>query len=483
MQKSFQIRILSFLFLLLIACQEEPPLTAVGPVPTPRQTDWQALEYYGFIHFNMNTFTNKEWGYGDEKPSQFNPTALDTDQWARIMKTAGMKGIIITAKHHDGFCLWPSAYTEHSVKNSPWRGGKGDLIQELSASCKKYGLKLGIYLSPWDRNHAAYGSPEYISYFRNQLTELLTQYGPIFEVWFDGANGGDGYYGGAKEERRVDKKKYYDWPKTHALVRKLQPNAVMFSDAGPDIRWVGNEKGYAAETTWSPIYRDSVYGGMPDFHRFASGQENGTHWIPTETDVSIRPGWYYHPEEDNQVKSLDKLVDIYYNSIGLNSSLLLNIPVDNRGLIHENDAEKLLQLGTYVETTFDENILSNAHALSEQTRSGFSASALLDGNLETYWAAKDQADAVNLTLRLENPQKANVFEVREFLPYGQRIKGFELEVLADGLWKKIKVGTTVGSKRLIRFDTATIEALRFTITETKAAPLITEMGLYLEAEI
>jgi len=483
MQKAVQIKILSILILMLLGCQQEAPLTPVGPVPTPRQTDWQALEYYGFIHFNMNTFTNKEWGYGDEKPSQFNPTALDTDQWARIMKAAGMKGIIITAKHHDGFCLWPSAYTEHSVKNSPWRGGEGDLIQELSASCQKFGLQLGIYLSPWDRNHAAYGSPEYITYFRNQLTELLTQYGPIFEVWFDGANGGDGYYGGANEERRVDKKNYYDWANTYALVRKLQPNAVMFSDAGPDIRWVGNEKGYAAETTWSPIYRDSVYGGMPDFHRFASGQQNGTHWIPTETDVSIRPGWYYHPEEDDQVKSLDKLVDIYYNSIGLNSSLLLNIPVDNRGLIHENDAEKLLQLGAYVEATFAENILANAHVSSEQSRSGLSASAILDGDIETYWAAKDQADPVSLTVKLKNPEQANVFEVREFLPYGQRIKGFELEVLVDGIWKKVKEGTTVGNKRLIRFETATIEALRFTITEAKAAPVITEMGLYLEAEI
>ena len=234
----------------------EAPLKPVCPNPNAHQSAWQDLEYYAFIHFNMNTFTNKEWGYGDEKPIQFNPSQLETGQWAKVIKQAGMKGIIITAKHHDGFALWPSKYTDHSVKNSLWRDGKGDLIDELSKSCKDYGLKLGIYISPWDRNHPDYGKPEYVSYFRNQLRELLTQYGEIFEVWFDGANGGDGYYGGANEIRKVDKKTYYDWPKTIQIVRDLQPKAVIFSDAGPDIRWVGNEKGYANETTWSPIYRD-----------------------------------------------------------------------------------------------------------------------------------------------------------------------------------------------------------------------------------
>ncbi len=233
-------------------------ITPINPIPTKRQINWQQMEYYAFIHFNMNTFTNKEWGYGDESPATFNPIELDTDQWARIIKEAGMKGIILTAKHHDGFCLWPSTFTEHSVKNSPWREGKGDLINELSLSCKKYDLKLGIYLSPWDRNHYAYGKSEYINYFRGQLKELLSNYGEIFEVWFDGANGGDGYYGGANEIRHVDKKTYYDWTNTYEIVRQLQPNAVIFSDAGPDIRWVGNEKGYANETTWSNLYRDSV---------------------------------------------------------------------------------------------------------------------------------------------------------------------------------------------------------------------------------
>ena len=472
-----------FLFLLNFSCQQENSITPIEPVPTPRQEAWQALEYYGFIHFNMNTFTNKEWGYGDEQPSQFNPKALDTDQWARIIKEAGMKGIIITAKHHDGFCLWPSAFTEHSVKNSPWREGKGDLIKELAASCRKFGLKLGIYLSPWDRNHASYGTAEYITYFRNQLTELLTNYGPIFEVWFDGANGGDGYYGGANEERRVDKKSYYDWPTTHELVRKWQPQAVIFSDAGPDIRWVGNEKGYAAETTWSPIFRDSVYGGMPDFHRFSKGQENGTHWIPTETDVSIRPGWYYHPEEDNQVKSIEKLVDIYFNSVGLNSSLLLNIPVDDRGLIHENDEEKLLQLGAFIEEAFNQNVLKEGKVNSVLPQSSYDPLNLIDGDPETYWASNKNSKPAVITLSPQSPQKATIFEIREHLPFGQRVKAFQLELKTNGEWKTIKQGTTIGNKRLIRFDPIEVEALRFTIFESKASPVISVIGLYLEPKL
>ena len=262
---------------------------------------------------------------------------------------------------------WPSAYTDHSVKNSKWRNGKADIIKDLAESCKKYNLKFGVYLSPWDRNHMDYGTTKYINYFRNQLKELLTNYGDIFEVWFDGANGGDGYYGGANEVRKVDKKNYYDWENTVKIVRELQPDAVVFSDAGPDIRWVGNEKGYANQTTWSPILKDSLYPGMLNFNKFSAGQENGTHWIPTETDVSIRPGWYYHPEQDNQVKTVEKLIDIYFNSVGLNSALLLNIPVDTRGLIHENDEASLRGLNNYIQTTFDKNLAKNRGGLGVKT--------------------------------------------------------------------------------------------------------------------
>ena len=480
-QKLFQVAL--FIFLIGGCTSVEPPLEPVKPLPNAYQLAWQQLEYYAFIHFNMNTFTNKEWGYGDEKPSQFNPTELDTRQWARVAKEAGMKGIIITAKHHDGFCLWPSEFTEHSVKNSPWREGKGDLIRELAEACKEYDLKLGIYLSPWDRNHPDYGTPEYITYFRNQLRELLSEYGEIFEVWFDGANGGDGYYGGANEERRVDKKSYYDWPTTVKLVRRLQPQAVIFSDAGPDIRWVGNEKGYANETTWSPIYRDSVYGGMPDFQKFASGQEQGTHWIPTETDVSIRPGWYYHPEQDDQVKSLSKLVDIYYNSIGLNSSLLLNLPVDTRGLVHENEVANLNALAAFLKKTFSKNYVEEQRLKTSSTAVNFSESALIDKDLETYWVSKFSDKKPTITLYLEAPKSVNTFMIQEYLPMGQRIKSFTLEVLEKGVWKQAYKGTTIGNKRLVRFPTQVVEGIRFTVTDAKAQVVLSNMGLFKAPEL
>jgi len=470
--------------LIFLSCTSSPTrIATVGPSPTTHQLEWQKLEYYAFIHFNMNTFTNKEWGYGDEKPEQFNPSELDTRQWARVAKESGMKGIIITAKHHDGFALWPSDYTEHSVKNSPWREGKGDLIRELSEACKEYGLKLGIYLSPWDRNHPAYGTPEYITYFRNQLKELLTEYGEIFEVWFDGANGGDGYYGGANEVRKVDKRKYYDWPTTIEMVRELQPQAVIFSDAGPDIRWVGNEKGYANETTWSPIFRDSVYGGMPDFQRFAAGQENGTHWIPTETDVSIRPGWYYHPEQDDQVKSLAKLVDIYYNSVGLNSSLLLNLPVDTRGLVHENDQASLYALAGFLKKTFERNFFLEQQVKTSSTEKGYSNTALIDQDIDTYWASNATDRTPTVEFQLEMPVEVNTFMIQEYLPLGQRIKSFSLEVLSAGEWKTVYEGTTIGNKRLVRFDTQTVEAVRFKVNESKAQVVLSNAGLYRAPEI
>jgi alpha-L-fucosidase len=465
--------LLVIILLIIISCENSQ--NVVNPIPTERQKIWQEMEYYAFIHFNMNTFTNMEWGFGDESPLAFNPSELDTDQWARIIKESGMKGIIITAKHHDGFSLWPSKYTEHSVKNSPWKNGKGDLIKDLEKSCKKYGLKLGVYLSPWDRNHPDYGTENYILYFRNQLTELLTNYGEIFEVWFDGANGGDGHYGGANEIRKVDKKTYYDWPNTHTIIRKLQPNAVIFSDAGPDIRWVGNEKGYASKTTWSNIYRDSLYGGMPDFYKFSSGQEFGTHFIPTETDVSIRPGWYYHPEEDDKVKSLDKLIDIYFNSIGLNSSLLLNIPVDKRGLIHENDAQRMLELNQFVKNTFKNNLIKKSN-LSFNNKS-HPINKIVDRDIDTFCSFKSNENNI-IDISLDTEKLVDVFEISENINLGQRIKEFIFEIKVNEKWVTIEKGTTIGKKRLIKFEPLTVKDLRFTIYDSKDIPLISEIGLY-----
>jgi alpha-L-fucosidase len=450
----------------------------INPVPTKRQLDWQQMEYYAFIHFNMNTFTNKEWGYGDESPSTFNPSELDTDQWAKIIHESGMKGIIITAKHHDGFSLWPSLYTEHSVKNSPWKNGKGDLIRDLMKSCKKYNLKLGVYLSPWDRNHPDYGKPEYLNYFRNQLSELLSNYGEIFEVWFDGANGGDGYYGGTNEIRHVDKKVYYQWEDTYKIVRNLQPNAVIFSDSGPDIRWVGNEKGYANETSWSNLYRDSVYTGMLDYNRFSAGQEFGTHWIPTETDVSIRPGWYYHSDQDSKVKSLDKLVDIYFNSVGLNSALLLNIPVDKRGLIHENDSLRLSELAKFLKSTFSNNLALEGKISTSSNNVKNYKKHINDNDTNTYWSSGNGDDKCKIEINFNKPINANVLKISEYIALGQRIKSFHFEIKSENEWKSIKTGTTIGNKRLIRFTSNDIDAIRITILETKGKPAISEIGFY-----
>jgi len=465
--------ILIIFFFILFSCDSN--YNIVEPIPSNRQKIWQEMEYYAFIHFNMNTFTNKEWGYGDESPSTFNPTSLDTNQWAEVIKNSGMKGIIITAKHHDGFALWPSNYTSHSVKNSPWKNGEGDLIKDLEKSCRKFGLKLGIYLSPWDRNHPDYGTKKYISYFRNQLTELLTNYGEIFEVWFDGANGGSGFYGGTNEIRKVDKKTYYDWENTHKIIRELQPNAVIFSDAGPDIRWVGNEKGYANKTTWSNIYKDSVYGGMPDYYKFSSGQENGSHFIPTETDVSIRPGWYYHPEEDDKVKSLEKLIDIYFNSVGLNSSLLLNIPVDNRGLIHENDTKRLYELNNYIRNTFSNNFFME----SKMYLNGMShpIDKLIDNKISTMCPFKTKLNNV-IEISLNENKIVDIFKISENINLGQRIKKFRLEALVNDTWVTIEEGTTIGSKRLIKFDPIEIKKLKFTIIDSKDIPIISEIGIY-----
>jgi alpha-L-fucosidase len=466
----------------LSSCDNTPPPEAVGPLPSERQLGWHELQFYAFVHFNMNTFTDMEWGFGSESPRLFNPTELDCRQWARVCKDAGMKGIILTAKHHDGFCLWPSEYTEHSVKNSPWKDGQGDVVRELADACKEYGLKLGIYLSPWDRNHADYGKPEYITYFRNQLTELLTNYGDVFEVWFDGANGGTGHYGGANEQRKIDNKTYYDWENTRKIVRELQPNAVMFSDAGPDVRWVGNEAGWAGETNWCMQKRDEFYPGYaPNLMHLTEGQIDGTHWVPAEVDVSIRPGWYYHQSEDHKVKSVKTLVDIYYNSIGRNASFLLNFPVDTRGLIHEKDVEQLMKLVEVVKQDFEMNLAGNIKVEADEVRgnsSKFSADNVIDGNPETYWTTDDNALSASLTLDFGEPITFNRFLAQEYILLGQRVKSFSIEGWNDNAWKIIDTQTTIGNKRILRFDNVTSSKLRLNILDSRACPAISNIEVY-----
>jgi len=466
----------------LLSCGEEvPPPEPVGPVPSDRQLAWHNMKYYAFVHFNMNTFTNMEWGTGGESPEQFNPTELDARQWARVAKEAGMTGLIITAKHHDGFCLWPTKTTEHSVKNSPWKNGKGDLIKDLSTACEEYGLKLGIYLSPWDRNHEDYGKPEYVADFHEQLRELLTDYGDVFEVWFDGANGGSGYYGGANETRKIDNKTYYEWEKTHAIVRELQPNAVIFSDGGPDIRWVGNEEGWANEKNWSIMRRDEIYPGWPRYVELRSGHEDGSHWLPAEVNTSIRPGWYYHPGEDHQVKSLEHLVKIYYESIGRNGNFLLNLPVDARGLVHEKDVEQLIALKKQIDKDFAMELAKGKKITASDVRGNnpdYEAGNSNDGKSETYWATNDGVTQGWLSVEFNEPTEVNRLLIQEYIPLGQRVQNFIVEAEVDDKWIELDQQTTIGHRRIIKFETVKATKIRVDFKEAKGPLAISNFELY-----
>ena len=439
------------------------------------------MEYYAFVHFNMNTFTNREWGTGGESPEQFNPSELDTHQWARVAKEAGMSGIIITAKHHDGFCLWPTKTTEHSVKNSPWKEGKGDLIKELSEACAAYGLKLGIYLSPWDRHDADYGKPEYVAKFHEQLRELLTDYGDVFEVWFDGANGGSGYYGGANETRKIDNKTYYEWDKTHAIVRELQPDAVIFSDGGPDIRWVGTEEGWANETNWSIMRRDEIYPGWPRYVELRSGHEDGTHWLPAEVNTSIRPGWYYHPGEDHQVKSLQRLVRTYYESIGRNGNFLLNLPVDDRGLVHEKDVEQLMALKAQIDADFATELAKGRKIDATNIRGNsidYTAENAIDGDSDSYWATDDGISSAQLTIAFDAPTAVNRLLLQEYIPLGQRVANFMVSAEVAGQWKEIDRQTTIGHRRILQFEPVMASKFRIDFKEAKGPLVISNIELY-----
>ena len=475
--------ICSCMLIVFSACQSNvAPPAAVLPVPNENHLRWHEQEQYAFIHFTVNTFTNKEWGYGDESPSIFNPTQFNAEQWATTIKEAGLKGIILTCKHHDGFCLWPSQYTEHSVKNSPFRDGKGDVVKEVSDACRRHGLFFGVYLSPWDRNHAEYATSEYITYYRNQITELLSNYGEISEVWFDGANGGDGYYGGAREIRRIDNRTYYDWPNTHAIVRKLAPKAVMFSDAGPDIRWCGNESGYAGETNWHTISIDTLYPGKSRINQLLNnGSEDGTSWVPAEVDVSIRRGWFYHEAEDNGVRTPDNLLKLYLESVGRGANLLLNLPPDTRGLIHENDVKALQEWKKLLDAIFATNLAANAKASADTYRGKskqYAPQNVTDGDKETYWATNDEVKTGSLTIDLKNPQKVSYITIQEYIKLGQRVKNFNVEVWKDNGWVNAATGTTIGYKRILPLGDIETSKIRINITDSKACPLISNVEVY-----
>lgn len=471
------------LLLFSMSCNRyvEPPAPLL-PVPTEEQLAWHEMEMNAFIHFTINTFTDLEWGMGNESPSLFNPLQANPDQWANVIQKTGCKGIILTCKHHDGFCLWPSKYTEHSVKNSPYKNGKGDIVKELSEACKKYGLKFGVYLSPWDRNHAKYGYPEYITYYRNQLGELFKNYGPVFEMWFDGANGGTGYYGGSNERRTIDGKTYYDWVGTLNMIRQLQPGVIFFSDAGPGVRWVGNEKGIAGETNWCTITPDTLYAGKPGIEKILNeGSENGTQWIPAETDVSIRPGWFYHEREDPLVKSAQDLFRIYLSSVGRGSVLLLNIPPDRRGIINDHDIRSLHGFRLLLDSVFRKNLAagSKVKAGSYRGRSAkFQPGNVTDGVKDTYWCTDDKILNESLEIDLDKLQTVNFIVIQEYVRLGQRIKEFSIQALSGNKWIEIARGTTIGYKRIIETKPVESSRLRVNIIKSRACPVISNIEVY-----
>lgn len=458
------------------------PPEPILPVPEPKQVEWQQMETYAFIHFGLNTFNDREWGYGDTDPKTFNPTNLDCEQWAQTLVKAGMKGVILTAKHHDGFCLWPFEGTDYSVKNSPWKNGQGNVVKELSEACKKYGLKFAVYLSPWDRHQANYGTPEYLPYFYAQLHDLLTNYGPVFEVWFDGANGGDGWYGGAKDIRTIDRKNYYNYPRIYEMLDSIQPQAIIFSDGGPGCRWVGNEKGFAGATNWSFLRKGEVHPGYDKSYELQYGHPDGNQWVPAECDVSIRPGWFYHPEEDDRVKSPDQLVDLYYRSVGHNATLLLNFPVDRRGLIHPVDSANAVRFHEMIQQQLKTNLVAGMTPKVSNERGGdFVASALTDDNFDTYWATEDGVTTADIEFSFDTPTRMNRMMLQEYIPLGQRVKAFVVEYLDKDTWLPVKLNeetTTIGYKRLLRFETVQTKGIRIRITDARGPLCLSNVGVY-----
>jgi len=467
-KKIILLAVVSIALMITAQAQTSTRVAPCGPVPNENQLRWQDMEMYAFIHYSMNTYTDEEWGFGNEDLKLFNPSDLDCRQWARVCKQAGMKGIIFTAKHHCGFCMWPSAYTEYSVKNTPWKDGKGDVVRELADACREEGLEFAVYLSPWDRNHPEYGRPAYVTYFRNQLRELLTQYGEIFEVWFDGANGGDGWYGGANETRKIDRTTYYEWPETYKMIRQLQPKCLIWNDGSDrgDLRWVGTEAGNVGETNWSLLNKD----GEVTWPMLHYGLENGDSWVPGETNTSIRPGWFYHDAENEHVKSLSKLMETYYKSVGRNSTLLLNFPVAPNGRIHPNDSLRGIAFKKMIDEVFRHNLAETAAITTD---------SVYDGS------------AVTTTIDFKRPTSINRFLAEEDIRYGQRVRKFSLEALVDGQWLPLKDElvengdglTTIGHRRIICFPTVEATKLRFTVTDAKCEPIIKKLGVYLAPEL
>jgi len=445
-----------------------PLMTLAQPKPSPAQLQWHNMEFYLFMHFGPNTFTDKEWGEGTEREEIFNPSELDCGQWCRIAKAAGAKGIIITAKHHDGFCLWPSKFSKHTVRESKWKNGKGDVLKELSLACKKYGLKFGVYISPWDRNHPDYGTDRYNDVFVNMMKELFTNYGPIWELWWDGANG----------EGPNGKKQVYDWHRFERTVRQLSPKTVVFSDIGPDIRWCGNENGIAGKTNWNTL--DTVGftrgAGAPPQDTLNSGNIIGKNWIPAECDVSIRPGWFYHKEQDGKVKTPEQLFNLYLKSVGRGANLLLNVPPDRRGLINENDSAVLTGFRKILRRNFRNNLVRKDEVL-----------VLLGDTITSRHFLKDNervlaeiSDLQNefIQVHFKKPTRINCVVLKELIKDGQRVEKFYIQ-LRNNKQLESYMYSTIGQKRIMSFPAIEASDLMIRFVEAKNTIKITAVEAYL----
>ena len=465
-------------FFVLASCNPPEPCQ---PVPTQQQLEWQQLETYAFIHFGLNTFNDMEWGFGNTPSYTFNPTNLDCEQWAKTLKAAGMKGVILTAKHHDGFCLWPTETTDYCIRNTDYKNGEGDLVKELAEACKKHGLKFGLYLSPWDRNQAEYGYQAYVDIYHRQIEELVSNYGPLFEFWFDGANGGTGWYGGAHDIRSIVAEEYYNYEKARDIVWKYCPEASIFGGTVPTLRWIGNEEGKAGATQWCMYKTD--FESLNDTKALKQGYRDGEVWLPAEVDVSIRPGWFYHASEDSLVKTVDQLMDLYYQSVGHNANLLLNFPVNQEGRIPSIDSANAVQWHQKVQEEFADNLLKGCQVTASNTRSWhFGPKYVLDEDYTKYWATEDGIHQAELIFDFLEPTACNRLLLQEYIPLGQNVDAFYLDYYFNGKWLPIEVNeptTTIGYKRLLRFQTVKADKLRIRFKVFKGTLCINRVGAFL----
>ncbi len=464
----------------------QSPPKPYGAIPERRQLAWHDIELYGLVHFTPTTFENKEWGYGDADPKVFNPTNFNAEQIVKAAKAGGLRGIVLVAKHHDGFALWPTKTTDYNITKSPFRNGKGDLVKEMELAARKYGLKFGIYCSPWDRNHSKYGTADYLGIYQAQLKELYGNYGELFMSWHDGANGGDGYYGGAKEKRSIDNTTYYDWTNTWQITRKMQPMASIFSDVGLDVRWVGNENGYAADTSWAtftpmpPKGKNVAVPGQSNYPDSPKGIRDGKFWMPAECDVPLRRGWFFHANE--KPKTPAQLFDLYLKSVGRGAGLDLGLAPDTRGLLHDDDVASLKEFGRILTQTFASNLAQKALISVTNSRAkNYNTNFILDRNKNTYWATADNIKEATLTLEFKEAIDFDIISLQEYVPLGQRIDSYSVEVMQNNRWKVIATGASIGAKRIIKInDAVNTNKVRVKLSAPVCLTLC-EFGIYKKA--